>query len=59
MSLQSCFTKEYIEQEVWASAWKGAKYVFENPKAQLSYVLSWEDVFETDYFPVNLREGVA
>jgi hypothetical protein len=55
MSVRTLFTKEYLLQNEWQDAWQSTKEMFEGmyPKRKISYVLDWNDVFETDYFPIN------
>jgi hypothetical protein len=53
MSIQSKFTREYVEKHIWPEAWEQVRSVYEDGRYKVPKILSWEDVFETDCFPIN------
>jgi hypothetical protein len=53
MTIQPLFTKEYVLTHIWPKCWRDAKDIIEDKNTKINYVLTWDDVFYTDYFPVN------
>jgi hypothetical protein len=54
MCIQPKFTKDYLLRKCWQEALDDARDVYRSPLNQkIEYDLTWEDVFETDYFPIN------